>query len=115
MMQHSDVQERVQVELDTVLGNRATASLDEKSRLPYTCAVILEISRKASLVPVLANVRMIFVFTKTSAVSVLAGASTVSRAVLTAPSIQPHGACATTRAGIDVQRMPKTATASWHT
>jgi len=55
MMQHPDVQERVQEELDTVLGNRATASLDEKTRLPYTCAVILEISRKASLVPVIGH------------------------------------------------------------
>ena len=54
-MQHPDVQERVQEELDTVLGNRATASLDEKTRLPFTCAVILEISRKASLVPVIGH------------------------------------------------------------
>ncbi|OXA42687.1 Methyl farnesoate epoxidase [Folsomia candida] len=50
MVLHEDVQRKVHNEIDLVLGN-SPPSLDHKKLMPYTEAVLLEILRKSSLVP----------------------------------------------------------------
>ena len=42
---------KVQNELDQVLGDRKVVSLDDKSNLPYTNAVLMESMRIATIVP----------------------------------------------------------------
>jgi cytochrome P450 len=51
MMQHPDVQRKVQQEIDEVVGRERLPTMDDKLRMPYTDATILEISRMATLVP----------------------------------------------------------------
>ena len=51
LLHHPEVQEKVHRELDSVMGARKFASLDDKPNLPYTCAVINEILRKSTVVP----------------------------------------------------------------
>jgi cytochrome P450 len=50
MMVHPDVQRKVQQEIDDVIGRQRTPSVDDKSRMPYTEATLLEVQRKASVV-----------------------------------------------------------------
>jgi len=45
------VQAKVQAELDRVVGRRRLPSLDDLPNLPYTEAVILEVMRRATAVP----------------------------------------------------------------
>ncbi|XP_030838640.1 cytochrome P450 2U1-like [Strongylocentrotus purpuratus] len=51
MVVNQDVQKRVQEELDRVVGVDRLPSLLDKPNLPYTEATLLEIQRKASIVP----------------------------------------------------------------
>nr|XP_012592391.1 cytochrome P450 2J2-like [Microcebus murinus] len=52
MVQHRDVQERVQQELDEVLGAASAVCYEDRERLPYTCAVLHEVQRLSSVVTV---------------------------------------------------------------
>jgi len=51
MVRNQDAQEKVQKELDTVLGRYKIPSLADKPSLPYTDAVLMEIQRCANIVP----------------------------------------------------------------
>ncbi|XP_063968074.1 cytochrome P450 2U1-like [Lytechinus pictus] len=51
MLVNQDVQQKVQEELDRVVGLDRLPSLLDKPNLPYTEATLLEIQRKASIVP----------------------------------------------------------------
>ena len=51
MMLHPDIQDKVQAEIDDVIGADRLPSLQDRTRMPYTEAVTLEISRMASIVP----------------------------------------------------------------
>ncbi|XP_078522033.1 cytochrome P450 2J2-like isoform X2 [Lissotriton helveticus] len=49
MMTQPDIQEKVQKELDAVLGEKETVQYEDRKRLPYTNAVIHEIQRISSV------------------------------------------------------------------
>ena len=51
MGRYPDVQARVHEELDNVVGQGRVPSLEDKPRLPFTEAVVMEIQRYASIVP----------------------------------------------------------------
>ncbi|XP_078236647.1 cytochrome P450 2J6-like [Pogona vitticeps] len=51
MMAYPEIQEKCQQEMDAVLGNNACLKCDDRERLPYTNAVIHEILRFSSVVP----------------------------------------------------------------
>uniref|UniRef100_A0A673HIN8 Uncharacterized protein n=1 Tax=Sinocyclocheilus rhinocerous TaxID=307959 RepID=A0A673HIN8_9TELE len=52
MMKHPDVQERVQKEIDEVVGRDRWSSVEDRQNLPYTDAVIHEIQRNMDLAPI---------------------------------------------------------------
>uniref|UniRef100_A0A671NT87 Uncharacterized protein n=1 Tax=Sinocyclocheilus anshuiensis TaxID=1608454 RepID=A0A671NT87_9TELE len=52
MMKHPDVQERVQKEIDEVVGQDRWSSVEDRQNLPYTDAVIHEIQRNMDLAPI---------------------------------------------------------------
>ncbi|XP_007934214.1 cytochrome P450 2J4-like [Orycteropus afer afer] len=52
MVQHSDIQEKVQQELDTVLGTATAVCYEDREQLPYTRAVLHEVQRLTSVVAV---------------------------------------------------------------
>ncbi|XP_012495474.1 PREDICTED: cytochrome P450 2J2-like [Propithecus coquereli] len=52
MVQHRDVQDRVQQELDEVLGAASAVCYEEREHLPYTRAVLHEVQRLSSVVTV---------------------------------------------------------------
>ncbi|KAM5291902.1 LOW QUALITY PROTEIN: cytochrome P450 2J5-like [Ctenodactylus gundi] len=52
MVQHGAIQERVQQELDAVLGNARTICYEDRQRLPFTRAVLHEVQRLSSVVAV---------------------------------------------------------------
>ncbi|KAJ7312030.1 hypothetical protein JRQ81_006361, partial [Phrynocephalus forsythii] len=51
MMAYPEIQEKCQQEMDAVLGNNACLRYEDRDRLPYTNAVIHEILRFSSVVP----------------------------------------------------------------
>ncbi|XP_072050362.1 cytochrome P450 2J1-like [Amphiura filiformis] len=51
MMAYPEIQERVQKELDSVVGRNRLPRLADKTELPFTCATLLEIQRVGSIVP----------------------------------------------------------------
>ena len=51
MVRYPGVQEKVQEELDNVVGVNRSPSMADKPNLPYTEAVIMEIQRHANIVP----------------------------------------------------------------
>ncbi|XP_039590603.1 cytochrome P450 2J6-like [Polypterus senegalus] len=52
MMKYRDVQEKVQKEIDAVLGRDQPPSMQDRNNLPYTDAVIHEIQRMADIIPI---------------------------------------------------------------
>jgi methyl farnesoate epoxidase/farnesoate epoxidase len=50
---YPEVQEKLRKELETVIGNERLPVLDDKSSLPYSRAVILELHRHNHLIPIL--------------------------------------------------------------
>jgi cytochrome P450 len=48
---HPEIQKRFQREIDEVIPKDRLPSLEDKPRLPYTDAVILEVMRRHTLVP----------------------------------------------------------------
>uniref|UniRef100_A0A8C2W6R5 Cytochrome P450 2J2-like n=2 Tax=Chinchilla lanigera TaxID=34839 RepID=A0A8C2W6R5_CHILA len=52
VVQHGAVQERVQQELDAVLGTAPTVRYEDRKRLPFTRAVLHEVQRLSSVVAV---------------------------------------------------------------
>lgn len=52
MMKHPDIQERVQRELDEVVGQDRWPSVEDRQNLPYSDAVIHEIQRNMDLAPI---------------------------------------------------------------
>ncbi|XP_051718048.1 cytochrome P450 2M1-like [Ctenopharyngodon idella] len=52
MMKHPDVQERVQREIDEVVGKDRWPSSEDRQKLPYTDAVIHEVQRSMDLAPI---------------------------------------------------------------
>ncbi|XP_069006180.1 cytochrome P450 2J4-like [Embiotoca jacksoni] len=51
MIYYPDIQERVQAEMDAVIGSSRQPSFTDRENLPYTDAVIHEIQRMANIVP----------------------------------------------------------------
>ncbi|XP_039591741.1 cytochrome P450 2J2-like isoform X2 [Polypterus senegalus] len=51
MMKYPDVQEKVQKEIDAILGRDQPPSMQDRNSLPYTNAVIHEIQRMADVIP----------------------------------------------------------------
>ncbi|XP_056138635.1 cytochrome P450 2B4-like [Lampris incognitus] len=51
LMTHTQVQERCQQEIDKVLMGKTQASFEDRHKMPYTQAVIHEVQRVASIVP----------------------------------------------------------------
>ncbi|XP_036447041.1 cytochrome P450 2H1-like [Colossoma macropomum] len=51
MMNHPDVQERCHEEIIRVLGFDRSPCMDDRARLPYTCATVYEIQRYANIIP----------------------------------------------------------------
>ncbi|XP_044056765.1 cytochrome P450 2J2-like isoform X2 [Siniperca chuatsi] len=51
MIYYPDIQERVQAEIDTVIGSSRQPSVTDRENLPYTDAVIHEIQRMGNIVP----------------------------------------------------------------
>ncbi|KAG1951433.1 cytochrome P450 2M1-like [Pimephales promelas] len=52
MMKHPDVQERVQREIDEIVGQDRWPSIEDRQRLPYTDAVIHEVQRSMDITPI---------------------------------------------------------------
>lgn len=52
LLKHPDVLEKVQVEIDAVIGPHRPPVLDDRVKLPYTDAVIHEIQRYSDLTPI---------------------------------------------------------------
>ncbi|XP_056127104.1 cytochrome P450 2M1-like [Rhinichthys klamathensis goyatoka] len=52
MMKHPDVQERVQREINEVVGQDRWPSIEDRRRLPYTDAVIHDVQRSMDLAPI---------------------------------------------------------------
>ncbi|XP_013390825.1 cytochrome P450 2H1 [Lingula anatina] len=51
MVNHPDVQKRVQQEIDQVIGQGRVAKMEDKARMPFTEATILEVFRLSTVVP----------------------------------------------------------------
>ncbi|XP_069006178.1 cytochrome P450 2J4-like [Embiotoca jacksoni] len=51
MIYYPDIQERIQAEMDAVIGSSRTPSLTDRENLPYTDAVIHEMQRMANILP----------------------------------------------------------------
>ncbi|KAM3864810.1 cytochrome P450 2U1 [Diretmus argenteus] len=51
MVLHPDIQEKVQAEIDEVVGRDRVPSLTDKGRLPFTVATIMEVQRMTVVVP----------------------------------------------------------------
>uniref|UniRef100_A0A914UV68 Cytochrome P450 n=1 Tax=Plectus sambesii TaxID=2011161 RepID=A0A914UV68_9BILA len=52
MLHYPDVQERVQYELDTIVGKDRQVEMADKPFLPYTTATVTEIQRFANIIPI---------------------------------------------------------------
>merc|ERR1719273_2783293 len=51
MARYPDVQERVQKDLDSIVDTEALPSLQDRAKLPYVEAVIMEVQRCANIIP----------------------------------------------------------------
>ena len=51
LMRHPEIQTKIQRELDAGVGRDRQPALSDQGSMPYTCAFISEVHRKASLVP----------------------------------------------------------------
>uniref|UniRef100_A0A3Q0THP9 Cytochrome P450, family 2, subfamily P, polypeptide 6 n=1 Tax=Amphilophus citrinellus TaxID=61819 RepID=A0A3Q0THP9_AMPCI len=52
MIYYPDIQERVQAEIDAVIGSSRQSSMSDRENMPYTDAVIHEIQRMADIIPI---------------------------------------------------------------
>ncbi|KAM9442211.1 cytochrome P450 2M1-like [Salvelinus alpinus] len=52
MIKYPDIQEKVQKEIDEVIGSNRVPTVDDRHKMPYTDAVIHEIQRSMSLAPI---------------------------------------------------------------
>ena len=51
MILHPEIQQKVQAEIDRVIGRARLPSVADKSKMPYTDAVTIEIHRRSAFVP----------------------------------------------------------------
>lgn len=51
MMKYPEIQEKVQAEIDKVVGRSRRPRIDDRANMPYTDAVIHEVQRKGNVVP----------------------------------------------------------------
>jgi cytochrome P450 family 2 subfamily U polypeptide 1 len=59
LMAHLDIQRKLQKEIDDVIGRERMPSMEDKLRMPYMEAFIMEVSRKETLIPMGAPHRII--------------------------------------------------------
>jgi cytochrome P450 len=52
LLHNPEVQERVQKELDKVVGKNRNVEMADRPNLPYTNATILEVQRRANILPI---------------------------------------------------------------
>ena len=55
LLHHPEIQAKVQSEIDEVVGSNRRVSLDDKTSMPYTNAVLMESMRMSTLVPHVAH------------------------------------------------------------
>jgi cytochrome P450 family 2 subfamily U polypeptide 1 len=55
MLNYPDVQTRIQNEIDSVIGRGRAPCLKDRSEMPYTEAVMLEVNRFFSILPITPN------------------------------------------------------------
>ncbi len=82
LLHYPDVQERVQAEIDEVVGQNRKVSLEDKVSLPYTNAVLMESMRMATIVP------MALPHTATSDLEI--GGYKIPKVSITLPSRPPN-------------------------
>lgn len=51
MLQHPEVQERAQAEIDTVIGTNRLPNFDDRPNLPYVEAILMETLRMYAVAP----------------------------------------------------------------
>ena len=52
MIEHPEIQEKVQAEIDEQIGLDGIPCMADRNRMPYTVAAVMELQRRVNLVPI---------------------------------------------------------------